>query len=211
MIFRFLIALLIWTQIGLAQEGYSALSRFIPNGSYARDVVFSGTEIRIQHTQGVPFRVYTLDAPKRLIVEFNAVTFAGLEEEVFSRSQSITGVRAGALKSGWSRMVFDLARPMSVDSAGVTVAPETAQAELIIRLTKTDEDRFTAAAKKPAAQQTVVTTPRDASNTGQFVIVLDPGHGGSDPGAVVGEAREADLMLSLARKIRDILRESNGV
>ena len=142
MIFRFLIALLIWTQIGLAQEGYSALSRFIPNGSYARDVVFSGTEIRIQHTQGVPFRVYTLDAPKRLIVEFNAVTFAGLEEEVFSRSQSITGVRAGALKSGWSRMVFDLARPMSVDSAGVTVALETAQAELIIRLTKTDEDRF---------------------------------------------------------------------
>ena len=145
--------------MGLAQEGYSALSRFIPNGSYARDVVFSGTEIRIQHSQGVPFRIYTLDAPKRLIVEFNAVTFAGLEEEVFSRSQSITGVRAGALKSGWSRMVFDLARPMSVDSAGVTVAHETAQAELIIRLTKTDEDRFAAAAQKPAAQQTVVTTP----------------------------------------------------
>ena len=121
-------------------------------------------------------------------------------EEVFSRSQSIAGVRAGALKSGWSRMVFDLARPMSVDSAGVTVAPETAQAELIIRLTKTDEDRFAAAAKKPAAQQTVVTTPRDASNADQFVVVLDPGHGGIDPGAVVGEAHEADLMLSLARE-----------
>ena len=211
MIFRFLIALLIWTKMGLAQEGYSALSRFIPNGSYARDVVFSGTEIRIQHTQGVPFRVYTLDAPKRLIVEFNAVTFAGLEEEVFSRSQSITGVRAGTLKSGWSRMVFDLARPMSVDSAGVTVAPETAQAELIIRLTKTDDDRFAAAAKKPATQQTVVTTPRDSSNADQFVIVLDPGHGGIDPGAVVGEAHEADLMLSLAREIRDILRKSDGV
>ena len=74
--------------MGLAQEGYSALSRFIPNGSYARDVVFSGTEIRIQHSQGVPFRVFTLDARNRLIVEFNAVTFAGLEEEVFSRSQS---------------------------------------------------------------------------------------------------------------------------
>ena len=91
MIFRFLIALLIWTQIGLAQEGYSALSRFIPNGSYARDVVFSGTEIRIQHTHGVPFRVYTLDAPKRLIVEFNAVTFAGLRKRCFravSRSRA---------------------------------------------------------------------------------------------------------------------------
>ncbi|MGA0965321.1 MAG: N-acetylmuramoyl-L-alanine amidase [Paracoccaceae bacterium] len=211
MIFRFFIALIIWSQMGLAQEEYSVLSRFIPNGSYARDVVFSGTEIRIQHTQGVPFRIYTLDAPKRLIVEFNSVIFAGFEEAMFSRSQSITGVRAGALKSGWSRMVFDLARPMLVERAGVTVAPETAQAELIIRLTKTNDDRFAADAKKMVAKQTVVTTTGNTSNADQFVIVLDPGHGGIDPGAVVGDAQEADLMLSLAREIRDILRKSDGV
>jgi len=197
--------------MGLAQEEYSVLSRFIPNGSYARDVMFSGTEIRIQHTQGVPFRIYTLDAPKRLIVEFNSVIFAGFEEAVFSRSQSITGVRAGALKSGWSRMVFDLARPMLVERAGVTVAPETAQAELIIRLTKTNDDRFAADAKKMVAKQTVVTTTGNTSNADQFVIVLDPGHGGIDPGAVAGDAQEADLMLSLAREIRDILRKSDGV
>ena len=211
MIFRFFIALIIWSQMGLAQEEYSVLSRFIPNGSYARDVVFSGTEIRIQHTQGVPFRIYTLNAPKRLIVEFNSVIFAGFEEAMFSRSQSITGVRAGALKSGWSRMVFDLARPMLVERAGVTVAPETAQAELIIRLTKTNDDRFAADAKKMVAKQTVVTTTGNTSNADQFVIVLDPGHGGIDPGAVAGDAQEADLMLSLAREIRDILRKSDGV
>jgi N-acetylmuramoyl-L-alanine amidase len=40
---------------------------------------------------------------------------------------------------------------------------------------------------------------------------LDPGHGGIDPGAVAGDAQEADLMLSLAREIRDILRKSDGV
>jgi len=210
-ILRFIIAFLIWTQVVLAQEGFSAKSRFIPNGSYARDVVFSGTEIRIQHTQGVPFRIYTLDAPKRLIIEFNAVTFTGLKEEVFSRSQSISGVRAGALKSGWSRMVFDLTRPMLVETAGVAIAPETSQAELIIRLSKTDADGFAAAAKQPAKKQSVVTTPRTAPNVNKFVIVLDPGHGGIDPGAVIGETQEADLMLSLAREIRDILRKSDGV
>ena len=55
---------------------------------------------------------------------------------------------------GWFYVMIgkpNLARPMSVDSAGVTVAPETAQAELIIRLTKTDEEGFAAAVKKPAA------------------------------------------------------------
>ena len=100
---------------------------------------------------------------------------------------------------------------MSVDSAGVTVAlAKTAQAELIIRLSKTDEEGFAAAAKKTAAQQTVVTTPampqmRISSSS------FWTRHGGIDPGAVVGEAHEADLMLSLAREIRDILRKSDGV
>jgi N-acetylmuramoyl-L-alanine amidase len=32
-------------------------------------------------------------------------------------------------------------------------------------------------------------------------IVLDPGHGGTDPGVTVGEVREADLMWDLARRL----------
>ena len=37
------------------------------------------------------------------------------------------------------------------------------------------------------------------------VIVLDPGHGGIDPGAVRGEHREADLMLAFARELAEAL------
>src|SRR6185503_16391734 len=32
-------------------------------------------------------------------------------------------------------------------------------------------------------------------------IVIDPGHGGSDPGVCVGEVREADLLWDLARRL----------
>ncbi|KXG75487.1 N-acetylmuramoyl-L-alanine amidase LytC [Fervidicola ferrireducens] len=34
-----------------------------------------------------------------------------------------------------------------------------------------------------------------------FKVVLDPGHGGHDPGAVAGSLREADLILDLALKV----------
>src|SRR5690349_1629840 len=42
---------------------------------------------------------------------------------------------------------------------------------------------------------------------GRPIVVLDPGHGGRDPGAtgVSGEVREKDLTLALARDLRDLL------
>ena len=43
----------------------------------------------------------------------------------------------------------------------------------------------------------VATNPR--------LIVIDPGHGGSDPGAGRGGLREADLTLDMAKRLRDIL------
>ena len=38
-----------------------------------------------------------------------------------------------------------------------------------------------------------------------FKLFLDPGHGGSDPGAVGNGLREKDLTLSIALRIRDML------
>lgn len=42
---------------------------------------------------------------------------------------------------------------------------------------------------------------------GRPIVVIDPGHGGSDPGAVSisGQAREKDLTLLVARELRDAL------
>lgn len=38
-------------------------------------------------------------------------------------------------------------------------------------------------------------------------VCVDPGHGGADPGAVVGEVREADINLTYARELRDRLEQ----
>ena len=40
---------------------------------------------------------------------------------------------------------------------------------------------------------------------GRFVIALDPGHGGIDPGAEADGLREADLMLTFARELSEAL------
>jgi len=38
-------------------------------------------------------------------------------------------------------------------------------------------------------------------------IVIDPGHGGHDPGAVYGGVKEKDITLSIALKLRDLIRD----
>lgn len=53
--------------------------------------------------------------------------------------------------------------------------------------------------------------PRSAENNGEFLVVLDPGHGGNDPGAVTGKALEKDITLSIALLVQKQLAEQEGV
>jgi N-acetylmuramoyl-L-alanine amidase len=50
--------------------------------------------------------------------------------------------------------------------------------------------------------------PPDASRP---LVVLDPGHGGHDPGAGHGAVREKDVTLALAKAIREKLIEAGGI
>ncbi|PMB18040.1 N-acetylmuramoyl-L-alanine amidase, partial [Fischerella thermalis CCMEE 5198] len=46
---------------------------------------------------------------------------------------------------------------------------------------------------------------------GKVVVLIDPGHGGRDPGAVgIGGAREKDIILPISKKIAEVL-QKNGV
>lgn len=44
-----------------------------------------------------------------------------------------------------------------------------------------------------------------------FVVILDPGHGGHDPGALGKKSKEKTVNLKVALAIRDILKEKNGI
>jgi N-acetylmuramoyl-L-alanine amidase len=45
----------------------------------------------------------------------------------------------------------------------------------------------------------------------QILIVLDPGHGGADPGAVVGGVKEEELMLLIALELKEALLRTQGI
>ena len=54
----------------------------------------------------------------------------------------------------------------------------------------------------------VLCAPKD---DGIFHVVIDPGHGGKDPGAVVGDIYEKDINLAIALMVRDKLAREEGI
>jgi N-acetylmuramoyl-L-alanine amidase len=55
------------------------------------------------------------------------------------------------------------------------------------------------------------TTPPVRANNGRTLVMLDPGHGGRDPGAIgLGGLREVDVILPIAKRVADIL-EKQGI
>ncbi|MCW5204595.1 N-acetylmuramoyl-L-alanine amidase, partial [Desulfobulbus sp. N2] len=99
-------------------------------------------------------------------------------------------------------------------AANETAAENTPEikAEKIITPRKRKIVPAVAKAKAKAGKSPVVENLTLAQQLGLGVrrIVIDPGHGGKDPGAVGFGLKEKDIVLNVAKKIKKILEEKNG-
>jgi N-acetylmuramoyl-L-alanine amidase len=120
-------------------------------------------------------------------------------------------VRAGLFRPGWSRLVLELDGPFLVGLAEMATGGNGAR--VTVRMMPADASAFAAAAAEPepagwALPDPVATAvPRDRG-AGPLIVVLDPGHGGIDPGAERKGLTEAGLMLDFARELKELLLRS---
>jgi len=208
---------LIWALAGSAMaQDFSALARIQPDQSRIVDDGRSGVRVELGLSQGVPYRIFTLRDPYRMVLDFKEVDWTGLTPEGFLQSDRISGVQFGAYVPGWSRLVLDLGAPMAVKTANLKVDDSTGTAQLSLNLMGTDFDAFNASAGAPRnpgwdlpePAVTASVAPRGVDRP--LLVMLDPGHGGIDPGAEVGGVNEKTLMLTFARELRELLLRSGG-
>jgi N-acetylmuramoyl-L-alanine amidase len=139
-------------------------------------------------------------------MDFREVDWTGIAD-LPRVSVRIKDIRAGSFRPGWSRLVLELAQPVAVGQA----AMETGQGAVVrLRLDPSTPAAFAAAAATPEradwalpdAADLPIPVPRGA---GPLTVVLDPGHGGIDPGAERDGHSEAALMLTFARELKEVL------
>ncbi len=210
-----LIAIFLWvTTLSAAAQDLSGLARVDTGSSGIKEGWFGDTTLTLTLSQGVPFRVFVLDEPARLVVDFREVDFAGVTAQaLLGEAKSLSSLRFGTFKPGWSRLVADLAEPMLPVEIGMPVDTDTGRATLKIKLEDAAPQDFAARAGAPISPDWGVqaAAPPVVSDDDTFVVVLDPGHGGVDPGAVRESTTEKELMLGIALALRDVLRRTGRV
>ncbi|RLJ41608.1 N-acetylmuramoyl-L-alanine amidase [Litoreibacter meonggei] len=190
-----------------ASQDLRALARVDMDASGVEDS-YSVTVLSLALTQAVPYRVQVFEAPNRIAIDFREVAFepdlTGLD-----RADRVTDLRAGVIRDGWSRLVLDLAEPMLVSEAGMVTDPQDGDAIITVSLEPTSQIEFS---KHAASSLTgLVTWQHNNAVQAQDVrrmVVIDPGHGGVDPGAQRFGVDEADLMLQFGRELREQLLRS---
>ena len=203
----FYLAFLFAFALPVAAQDLTAKARVDPGQSHIEQTWFGRTEVRLDLSQGVPFRVFTLDDPARLVLDFREVDWSGVNADAILRKNAgVAAIRFGPFQPGWSRLVADLDRPMLPEEIGMALDDVTGRARLTLRLASAAAADFAAASGVPDSTLWPVETPRpQAASDDRFVVVIDPGHGGIDPGAERDGVSEKHLMLEVAFEVRAAL------
>lgn len=193
-----------------AQDALTGLARAENDGSFIQK---SGKSVKMQLrlSQPVPYRIFFLDAPRRMVVDFSTVDWTGFNRQNFVQTDHIDAVRVGVFRPGWSRMVLDLTQALKLNK--VQLSRDDLGAVLTLDLVADSAENYAENAGTPLEAQLVRSTAASDPaaqrqrrfGEGKIHVTLDPGHGGIDPGAERSGVRESDLMLSFAQELRDVL------
>lgn len=195
----------------LAAQELSGLARLNADSSF---IGANGADLAISLalSQPVPWRLRLMDKPARLIMDFREVDWQNLSAMPID-GDAIIGLRAGVFRPAWSRLVIELNGPMAVQRSEMVT--QSGAATVNVTLAPTDAADFAqiAAAPEPPEWQLpkTITLPAPKKlGAGPLIVVLDPGHGGLDPGAQRDGYNEADLVLTFARELKETLLRAGG-
>jgi N-acetylmuramoyl-L-alanine amidase len=157
----------------------------------------------------VDVHVFALASPYRVIVDAPDVNFQMPEGVGKEKRGLITAYRYGLFAPGKSRIVIDVGGPFLIDKAFVLEPRDDQPARLVVDLVPTNEKTFQAKLKETrlpeqasAASMTLPEPPVRAPDA-KPVIVLDPGHGGIDPGTSSADGvTEKDVVLAFAKSLK---------
>lgn len=201
-----------------AQKGKAAPADVVLAGDVARTRFLIGLQKQAE------FQVFSLSNPNRVIVELaeQPMQFPPEPEENIPVGL-VKSFRAGTSGPGKIRVVIDVTRPVVVESARLEKNGKAQR--LALEIVPVEAVTSKQAAKKVIAApsyslgaiglQPPVPAPAQrpeikAAKAFKPIIVIDPGHGGHDSGAVKNGTVEKDVVLAFARALKDKL-EKAGV
>ncbi len=193
----------------------SGLAHYLPEGSSLTDAGAGqggGMNLTLALSQPVPYRISTMANPPRLLLDFREVDWGAFDGASLSRTRHVKALRAGLLQPGWSRLVLELDGPYAVAQAEMQVRGQKGRALVRLELRPVSAESFARTAGQPDQSLWALPKPdllpvpkRRQTGAAPLIVVLDPGHGGIDPGSINGKVEEKEITLQFARELRELL------
>jgi N-acetylmuramoyl-L-alanine amidase len=163
----------------------------VSNGNSSARVTFNLTQPQEPH-------VFTLENPDRLVVDFADAHLGVNLQKIAMKNSPLKSVRVGYPKPLTMRLVFDLKNPIRVKTFS--------------RSSKVMLDIYGMNEPLPAMEKLQLAPPAPvivANNAPrEMVVVIDPGHGGKDPGAI-GDygTKEKNVVLAVSLRLARLINQ----
>ncbi len=177
------------------------------------------TEILCVFTGSFAHRAFILTNPNRVVVDIDKTTM-DINANKIALGNLISHVRSGRTNQQGLRLVFDVKKAVSIKATKWEPANPKQQG-LRIELSQKSGEPIQSKAPPPASKSELrVATNRSpvqvkhapSKSLRDVIIVLDPGHGGKDPGAM-GPRRNAEknVVLAIAVKLKQMIDKQPGM
>lgn len=177
-----------------------------------------GARVVFDMNKNINYHVFLLDNPRRIVIDLDDAEIGKLLTKV--NNQVVDKVRIGKMEGNNKRIVLEISRP-AIAKKTFVLAPQSGQDwRLVIDLGIVAPREFESKIKnKDVIKNNTKYTPKVVENENRnvaklnvkrkHIIVLDPGHGGKDPGAIGlhGKTYEKNVTLSMGKELRQILQQ----
>ncbi len=201
--FPFLLISLLFLFTAPAASAQDETQHSVLNGiRYWKDPNY--TRIVIDLSSTATYHNKYLPNPDRLFIDIHNTAIAKGINPIQIGDGVVTQVRAGQHDKETVRVVIDLSA-----RAEYKILPLTSPDRLVI-----DINRETAVSESETSGKTE--TEKDKDDNKNIIInqtiVIDPGHGGKDPGAMgKGGLKEKDIVLDVGLRLRKLVKDKLGV
>ena len=143
-------------------------------------------------SEATTFQAFVLTSPDRFVIDIDNTILGGGLPEPQGGSSPVTDVRTGQPESGILRVVLDLKRPVKYQ-VFVLEPSSSYEYRLVVDLFE-------------VGQNIVKPSPELTTRENDYLVIIDPGHGGEDPGAIGKNGTlEKMVALGIARRLKSII------
>lgn len=164
------------------------------------------------------YKAFLLGTPSRLVIDTYGIDVNPDIEHQITKNNLIKSGRIGTIESDGRRIVFDLAKPAIIKKAFMLAPQSNFGWRFVIDIELVSQREFNTKIgtsyaytsqdnpKSYAERKAKKSTEAQADDGGKKVIVLDPGHGGKDPGAIgYSGMYEKNITLSMGKELKAML------